>query len=85
VVSLEASVLVVGFLNDGPTPTPDDKTLLNFFRLATNIFAKQPERRFLRAFYIYNTSMEPWVFDKAGAYSGELVEMSSDHDSHCAF
>jgi hypothetical protein len=77
----EAAILVLSLASDGQITIADDNTLLQFFSLATEAFAKQPDRRFPHAFYIRNASLEPWVFDKAGAYSGGSIDRSSDPDS----
>lgn len=36
---------------------------------ARDVFASQPTRRYLHAFTICGSKMEPWVFDRSGCYS----------------
>lgn len=45
------------------------KPLIQLAVYARDVFANQPTRRYLHAFTICGSKMEPWVFDRSGCYS----------------
>ncbi|KAM5476769.1 hypothetical protein MauCBS54593_000039 [Microsporum audouinii] len=76
----DAAVLVLGLFQTGIEFSPGDEAVLGFCDLAMSVFAARPDRRFLHAFRIYNSTMETWTFDRAGAYSGELFNIVEEPD-----
>ncbi|PKK44944.1 hypothetical protein CI102_8792, partial [Trichoderma harzianum] len=53
----------------------DDNGFLPFAARALQVFKAQPTRHFLHAFILHGTTLELWVFDRAGAYSSELIDL----------
>ncbi|KAL7905889.1 hypothetical protein GGI35DRAFT_471396 [Trichoderma velutinum] len=53
-----------------------DDDFIRFAERALQVFKAQPTRHFLHAFTIRGTLLELWVFDRAGAYSSELVDLA---------
>ena len=45
------------------------KILLQLARYMRDVFTAQPTRRFIHGFFLHNTIMELWVFDRSGPYS----------------
>lgn len=45
---------------------------------ARQVFASQPTRLFLHGFYILESSMELWVFDRSGMYSCDVFDVQRD-------
>ena len=45
------------------------KILLQLARYMRDAFTAQPTRRFIHGFFLHNTTMELWVFDRSGPYS----------------
>ncbi|KAL8740279.1 MAG: hypothetical protein Q9190_006997 [Brigantiaea leucoxantha] len=45
------------------------KLLLQMARHMRDTFAAQPTRRFIHGFFLHDTTMELWVFDRSGPYS----------------
>ena len=45
------------------------KILLQLARYMRDAFTAQPTRRFVHGFFLHNTTMELWVFDRSGPYS----------------
>ena len=45
------------------------KILLQLARYMRDAFTVQPTRRFVHGFFLHNTTMELWVFDRSGPYS----------------
>ncbi|MCJ1349377.1 hypothetical protein MMC31_007617 [Peltigera leucophlebia] len=43
--------------------------LLQLSRYMRDVFAAQPTRRFVHGFFLHDTTMELWVFDRSGPYS----------------
>lgn len=43
--------------------------LSQFARYIRDVFTAQPTRRFVHGFFLHNTTMELWVFDRSGPYS----------------
>lgn len=63
------SILDNDGLGDGMAKTRDE-LWLSLLRGIRDAFASQPTRLFFHAFTLYDNSMECWVFDHSGAYSG---------------
>ncbi|KAI9904324.1 hypothetical protein N3K66_000853 [Trichothecium roseum] len=63
------SILANDGLGDGMAKTRDE-LWLSLLRGIRDAFASQPTRLFFHAFTLYDNSMECWVFDHSGAYSG---------------
>ena len=60
-------VRVIGELKRSKWPLK--KILLQLARYMRDAFAVQPTRRFIHGFFLHNTTMELWVFDRSGPYS----------------
>ncbi|KLU92188.1 hypothetical protein MAPG_11134 [Magnaporthiopsis poae ATCC 64411] len=45
---------------------------------AQKVFASQPTRLFLHAFYVHELVVELWVFDRSGLYSSEVLKLGAD-------
>ncbi|PNP43238.1 hypothetical protein THARTR1_11136 [Trichoderma harzianum] len=70
------STRVYGEYHHGNGPVKgDDDDFLSFAARAVQVFNDQPTRHFLHAFLLHGTTLELWVFDRAGAYSSELVDL----------
>lgn len=59
-----ANVLVAG----EHTSSKKDRKFLQMARYARNVFVAQPRRLFLPGFTIKDSKMEPYMFDRSGAY-----------------
>ena len=46
-----------------------EKILLQLARYMRDAFTAQPTRRFVHGFFLHDTTMELWVFDRSGPYS----------------
>ena len=71
----DATILVLGLIQTGIDFSLGDKAVLRFYDLAVGAFTARPDRRFLFAFLVYNSTMEMWTFDRAGAYSGKAFDI----------
>ncbi|KAL7796232.1 hypothetical protein V8C43DRAFT_321028 [Trichoderma afarasin] len=70
---------VYGEYHHGDAPvTSDDDDYLPFAARAVQVFKAQPTRHFLHAFILHGTTLELWVFDRAGAYSSKLVDLAQN-------
>lgn len=70
------STRVYGEYHQGDSPaTGDDDDFLHFAARAVQVFKAQPTRHFLHAFILHGTTLELWVFDRAGAYSSGLIDL----------
>lgn len=52
--------------------------LLRLCRSAYRVFANQPTRLFLHAFYIRGSLIELWVFDRSGLYCSDVFHIQTD-------
>ncbi|KAH7131171.1 FunK1 protein kinase [Dactylonectria macrodidyma] len=52
--------------------------LLRLCRSAHQVFASQPTRLFLHGFYIRDSLIELWVFDRSGLYCSEVFDVRKD-------
>lgn len=52
--------------------------LLRLCRSAHHVFASQPTRLFLHGFYIRDSLVELWVFDRSGLYCSDLLDIHRD-------
>ncbi|CAH0046051.1 unnamed protein product [Clonostachys solani] len=52
--------------------------LLRLCRSAHQVFASQPTRLFLHAFYIRGSLIELWVFDRSGLYCSDVFDVRKD-------
>lgn len=79
VLTASGSTRVYGEYHHGDgLATGDDDDYLPFVARAVQVFKAQPARHFLHAFIIHGTTLELWVFDRAGAYSSKPVDLASD-------
>ncbi|KAL6793193.1 hypothetical protein J3E68DRAFT_438050 [Trichoderma sp. SZMC 28012] len=70
------STRVYGEYHHGDAPAASyDSGFLPFAARALQVFKAQPTRYFLHAFILHGTTLELWVFDRAGAYSSELIDL----------
>jgi hypothetical protein len=73
------SALAIGQFNYGADNAFDYRAgFLCLYHTATMVFRSQPTRRFLHAFYIYQSKAEFWTFDHAGMYCSGELDMLSD-------
>jgi hypothetical protein len=75
-----ADVHVLGLVESGPGRLPDDVRVLRFCKLARDFLILRSERRFLDAFHMYNSTLELWTFDRAGAVSSEAFYIKWNPD-----
>ncbi|KAI0406031.1 serine/threonine-protein kinase Sgk2 [Xylaria palmicola] len=68
-------VLLVGELKQSHSSGRFKGDLLQLTRLVRSIFADQPTRRFVHGFTLCASTMELWVFDRAGAYSSGAFDI----------
>ncbi|KAF3074319.1 hypothetical protein CFAM422_003728 [Trichoderma lentiforme] len=79
VLTASGSTRVYGEYHHGDgLATGDDDDYLPFVARAVQVFKAQPARHFLHAFIIHGTTLELWIFDRAGAYSSKPVDLASD-------
>ncbi|KAM5381125.1 hypothetical protein ACJZ2D_003041 [Fusarium nematophilum] len=69
-------VQVVGQFYRGDVRYQDG--LLGLCRSAYQVFASQPTRLFLHAFYIRGSLIELWVFDRSGLYCSDVFDIRKD-------
>lgn len=74
----QGSLLVVGLIQTGTDLSLDDEAILGFCCYVEGAFRTRPERLFMHAFIIYNSTMEMWTFDRAGPYSGEAFDITEE-------
>ena len=67
----DTAILVLGLFQTKYQSSPSDEAALRFCGLAGNVFTARPDRRFLHAFHIYDSTVETWTFDRAGAHIGK--------------
>ena len=68
-------ILVVGELKKTYDQSRFEKDFLQLAGLVREVFASQPLRLFVHAFTIAGPTMETWVFDRSGPYSGEAFNI----------
>ncbi|KAK7408557.1 hypothetical protein QQX98_009262 [Neonectria punicea] len=71
----DTAVLVLGLFQAEIASSQVDEAVLSLCDAAMRIFAARPDRQFLHAFRLYNSTMETWTFDRAGAYSGKAFNI----------
>ncbi|EEH32994.2 hypothetical protein PAAG_04047 [Paracoccidioides lutzii Pb01] len=71
-------ILVVGELKKSNKEIRTKDTLLQMSCYVREVFAAQPTRRFIHAFAVCGTKMEPWVFDRSGPYSSGIIDVYQD-------
>ncbi|KAJ3474416.1 hypothetical protein NLG97_g9857 [Lecanicillium saksenae] len=76
----DADVLLLGLFQTETTCHKDEAAMLRFFYVSMRVFAALPDRPFLHAFCISKSTMETWIFDRAGAYSGEAFDIVQEPD-----
>ncbi|KAG8405559.1 hypothetical protein J3459_012184 [Metarhizium acridum] len=79
VQSVAGSTRVFGEFHDDSAPVmadDDDDDILRFCERAQQVFKTQSARRLVHGFLVRGTTLEPWVFDRSGAYSGERVDLA---------
>jgi hypothetical protein len=69
---------VLGLLQTAAAVPTEDEAVLRLCHVAASVFADRPDRRFLHAFRLYDSTMETWTFDRAGAYSGESFDITKE-------
>ena len=70
-----SDILVLGLSEHGHAKLPNDTNILRFCKTARDLLIGRSERRFLHAFHIFNSTMEMWTFDKAGAVSSDAFDI----------
>lgn len=75
---LDTDILVFGLLQTAAVVPAEDEAILTLCHVAASVFADMPDRRFLHAFRLYDSTMETWTFDRAGAYSGESFDITKE-------
>ncbi|KAG6098805.1 hypothetical protein E4U14_007399 [Claviceps sp. LM454 group G7] len=58
--------------------TEAKELLLELGSAVREVFARQPTRRFVHAFTLTGTTMETWVFDRSGPYSGATFNVHEE-------
>lgn len=74
----------VGYFQIPRTPSTDTKARFierrtgfeDMFGYAREVFRNQPARIFLHCFHVFGDEVEPWLFDRTGAYSCEPFEVN---------
>ncbi|KAL2045028.1 hypothetical protein N7G274_002803 [Stereocaulon virgatum] len=56
------------------------KILLQLARYMRDAFTAHPPRRFIHGFFLHNTTMELWVFDRSGPYSSGEFNIHEEPD-----
>ncbi|KAG6038875.1 hypothetical protein E4U19_007921 [Claviceps sp. Clav32 group G5] len=72
-------VLAIGRLAQSEQ-TEAKELLLEFGSAVREVFAQQPTRRFVHAFTMTGTTMETWVFDRSGPYSGATFNVHEESE-----
>ncbi|KUJ12990.1 uncharacterized protein LY89DRAFT_623077 [Mollisia scopiformis] len=75
-----SDILVLGSFEHGHGKSPNDTNVLRFCKTARDLLITRSERRFLPAFHIYNSTMEMWTFDRAGAVSSDSFNIEEEPD-----
>ena len=57
---------------------PLKKILLQLAKYMRDVFAVQPIRRFIHGFFLHNTTMELWIFDRSGPFSSEEFDINEE-------
>ncbi|KAG6181527.1 hypothetical protein E4U36_004017 [Claviceps purpurea] len=70
-------VLAIGRLRESEQ-TEAKEILLQLGSAVREVFARQPTRRFIHAFTLTGTTMETWVFDRSGPYSGTTFNVHEE-------
>ncbi|KAG6235282.1 hypothetical protein E4U24_008341 [Claviceps purpurea] len=70
-------VLAIGRLRESEQ-TEAKEILLQLGSAVREVFAQQPTRRFIHAFTLTGTTMETWVFDRSGPYSGTTFNVHEE-------
>ncbi|KAG6147827.1 hypothetical protein E4U37_007778 [Claviceps purpurea] len=70
-------VLAIGRLRESEQ-TEAKEILLQLGSVVREVFARQPTRRFIHAFTLTGTTMETWVFDRSGPYSGTTFNVHEE-------
>ncbi|KAG6095123.1 hypothetical protein E4U31_006003 [Claviceps sp. LM219 group G6] len=70
-------VLAIGKLAQSEQ-TEAKELLLKLGSAVLEVFARQPTRRFVHAFTLTGTTMETWVFDRSGPYSGATFNVHEE-------
>ena len=55
-----------------------EKDLLQLARYIRDAFTAQPTRRFIQGFFLHDTTMELWVFDRSGPYSSGDIDIHEE-------
>ena len=71
-------IKAIGRICQESSPTSYTDGLLSLFGLSRKVFAAQPTRLFLHGFYVHESLLELWVFDRSGAYSSETLNHQTD-------
>ncbi|PGH14969.1 hypothetical protein AJ80_05732 [Polytolypa hystricis UAMH7299] len=74
-----AHARVLGEFNANASNT-DSEDVLRFCESSRQVVEAEPTRRFLHGFQICRSMMELWVFDRSGAYSGEMLDLEQRPD-----
>lgn len=77
-------VLVVGELKMTFDNSKFKSVLLQLARHVRAIFNDFPTRLFIHAFTICGSTMEAWIFDRAGGYSSGPFDINKDHKTFAA-
>ncbi|KAI1181784.1 serine/threonine-protein kinase Sgk2 [Nemania serpens] len=72
------NVLVAGEQKSTYSTSTFKANLVQLTRLMRNVFADQPTRRFVHAFLLCASTMELWVFDRAGPYSSGAFDIQKE-------
>ncbi|KAG6091235.1 hypothetical protein E4U30_007390 [Claviceps sp. LM220 group G6] len=70
-------VLAIGKLAQSEQ-TEAKELFLKLGSAVLEVFARQPTRRFVHAFTLTGTTMETWVFDRSGPYSGATFNVHEE-------
>ncbi|KAG5957896.1 hypothetical protein E4U57_001654 [Claviceps arundinis] len=70
-------VLAIGRVRQSEQ-TEVKELLLQLGSAVREVFARQPTRRFVHAFTLTGTTMETWVFDRSGPYSGATFNVHEE-------
>ncbi|KAG5940854.1 hypothetical protein E4U59_002178, partial [Claviceps monticola] len=70
-------VLAIGRVRESEQ-TEAKELLLQLGSAVREVFARQPTRRFIHAFTLAGTTMEIWVFDRSGPYSGATFNVHEE-------
>ncbi|KAG5927317.1 hypothetical protein E4U60_000219 [Claviceps pazoutovae] len=70
-------VLAIGRVRESEQ-TEAKGLLLQLGSAVQEVFSRQPTRRFVHAFTLTGTTMETWVFDRSGPYSGATFNVHEE-------